>query len=179
MSALNSFMAEQGYTIRVQPEEIRFEKKRRIRIGAIIFGLVFIPLFLLLGFGLPSSSLNMQIGCSLIAMGILLVVVRFNSRGIRPVTIFDWTRTQMVRKSRVFFANSITMKLEDVQGVGIRMVDLVSHSTEGVDDYEKILFVKTAKGEVDVVEFFSDQKDVEPGLEEFRSLLENYLMKKA
>jgi hypothetical protein len=127
---------------------------------------------------LPGSSLNMQIGCSLIALAILLVVIRFNSRGLRPITIFDWTRTQMVRKSRMFFANSITVKLGEVQAVGIRMIDLVSHSTEGVDDYEKIVFLKTADGEVDVVEFFSEQKDNEPGLEEFRSLLENFLVKK-
>lgn len=174
MSNLQSFMASHGYKLDISENEIRLEKKRRFNIGAIIFGLIFVPFFIIGGIWL-----NMKTGSFILGLVILLIVIRFNTRGLRPVTIFDWSHTKMIRKSLVFFANSITINLEDVKGVAIRFKDLASDSSEGVDDFEKTIYIKTGKGDINVVDFYSEKKGVEPELEEFRALLENYLLQKA
>jgi hypothetical protein len=172
--ALEAFLSEQGYRLHYTDDEVKLEKKLKINITSIIVGGIGIGIFVMLGSWLKDSAILMYV----ISAIILLIVLRFNYRGARPITIFDWSHDTMIRKSVWFFLNSQSVKINGYTGIDLRTTDWSSQSSEGVDEYQKTIFLKTADGEVDVVDFYTEEEDTEPELKEIMQILHDFLIVK-
>ena len=170
--SLDAYLAAQGFDLQHSDKEIRFEKKRKINVTSLVIGVIGIGLFVLMGIVFSQTSLFVVAGL------IVLVVMRFNFRGARPITIFDWTHTLMVKKSVWFFLNSKSFKIENYNGVDLNIIDLGSESSEGVDEFQKTIYLKTSAGNIDVVDFYSEVKPMEPELKEIMEIIHNYLTRK-
>ncbi len=133
MASLDKFLKDQGYKMHQTDKEVVLEKSKKVNVISIVVGLIGISIFVFLGVVFTSSAVLMY----LIAALILLIVLRFNFRGFRPIILFDWSYKTMVRKSVYFFANSITTHIEGYQGIDVRVVDLATSSSEGVDEFQK------------------------------------------
>lgn len=171
MAALDDFLQEQGYKIQLTNDEILLEKVHKINVTSLIVGGIGIAIMVLIGIVLPPAASLMYV----IAFVILVVVFRFNYRGMRPIVVFDWTHSMMVRRSVYFFVNSQTTKINGYQGIDIRTKDWSSQSSEGVDEYQKTIFLKTADGEVEVVDFYTEEEKVEPELLELEQIIDKHL----
>ncbi len=104
--------------------------------------------------------------------------MRFNFRGARPITIFDWTRNTMIKKSVWFFLNSVSHKIEGYNGVDLEITDLGKESSEGVDEFQKTIYLKTQNGNINVVDFYSEVEPMEPELKEIMQMIHDYLTTK-
>lgn len=172
--SLDTFLDAQGYALSHSDTEIRLEKNQKTNVTSIIAGTIGIAVFIFMGVSFPPAATMMYV----VAGAILLVVLRFNFRGARPITIFDWTHTMMVKKSVWFFINSKTSKIEGYNGVDLKTIDLGSQSSEGVDEFQKTIYIKTNSGEVDVVDFYSEVEPMEPELKEIMQIIHDHLIQK-
>ena len=170
--SLDTYLAAQGYALHHSDKEIRLEKKRKINITSIVIGVISVGVLSLMGAVFSMVSFYVVAGL------IVLVVMRFNFRGARPITIFDWTHTTMVKKSVWFFINSQTTKIENYNGIDLNTIDLGSESSEGVDEFQKTIYIRTGAGNVDVVDFYSEVEPMEPELKEIMQIIHNYLIQK-
>lgn len=173
MASLDAFLKDQGYQFSQTDKEVKLEKSRKLNVISIVVGLIGIAVFVLIGVVFETAGSLMFI----IAGLILLIVMRFNFRGFRPITIFDWTFKTMVKKSTFFFVNSITTKIEGYNGIDLRTVDLASSSSEGVDEFQKTIYLKTSNGEVDVIDFYTDFEAMEPEIPVIMQAIHDHLMK--
>ena len=97
---------------------------------------------------------------------------------MRPITIFDWTRTTMVKKSVWFFIDSKISQIDGYNEVDLNTIDLGSESSEGVDEFQKTIYIKTNSGNIDVVDFYSEVEPMEPELQEIMKIIHDYLVNK-
>ena len=174
MSSLNDFLKEQGFEFTVTDKEVRLEKSKKINKISVVVGAIGVGIFIFLGYSFPPAAVLMYV----IAVIILLLVMRFNFRGYRPITIFDWTYRNMIKKSVYFFLNSKSYKIDGYQGVDVRVIDWSSKSSEGVDEFQKTIFLKTNNGEIDVVDFYTEVEPLEPELTEIMQAINDHLLKK-
>jgi len=172
--ALDSFLKEQGYRLERSEDQIKLEKRRKINVTSIVVGAIAVTLFLLIGSWLKDSAILMYV----ISLIVVTVVFRFNYRGARPITIFDWTHSTMIRKSVWFFVNSQSVKINGYNGIDLRTTDWSSQSSEGVDEYQKTIYLNTADGEVTVVDFYTEEESMEPELKELMQVIHDFLMAK-
>ncbi len=170
--SLDTFLAEQGYDLQHSDDEIRLEKKKKTNITSIIVGAIGMGVLILMGVVFSMNAFYFVAGI------ILLIVMRFNFRGARPITIFDWTHTTMIKKSVWFFINSKATKIEGYNGVDLKTIDLGSESSEGVDEFQKTIHLLTSTGNVDVVDFYSEVEPMEPELKEIMQIIHEFLVRK-
>lgn len=173
MGSLDAFLKDQGFKFSQSEKEVRLEKVRKFNVVSLIVGLIGISIFVFIGFSFPAAGGLMYV----IAAIILLLVLRFNFRGYRPITLFDWTYKTMIKKSVYFFINSVTVNIEDYNGIDLRTTDLASSSSEGVDEFQKTIFLRTANGEIDVVDFYTDNEPVEPEIPTIMQAIHDHLMR--
>ncbi|MCP4457646.1 MAG: hypothetical protein GY816_06420 [Cytophagales bacterium] len=171
--SLDAYLKAQGYDLHHSDTKIRLEKKRKINVTSIVVGVIGVGVLSLMGVVFSMNSFYVVAGL------IVLVVMRFNFRGTRPITIFDWTHTMMVKKSVWFFINSKSTKITGYNGIDINTIDLGSESSEGVDEFQKTIYLKTSSGNVDVVDFYSEVEPMEPELKEIMQIIHDYLVKKS
>ena len=170
--SLDAYLAAQGYSLQHSDTEIRLEKLQKINVTSIIVGAIGMAVMIVFGSFFSISFFYV------IAGFILLTVLRFNFRGTRPITIFDWTHTMMIKKSVWFFINSKTSKINDYNGVDLNTIDLGSESSEGVDEFQKTIYIKTSSEHIDVVDFYSEVEPMEEELTEIMEIFHNYLVAK-
>ena len=168
--SMDAYLAGQGFSLQHSATEIRLEKKRKINVTSIIVGVIGMAVMIAFGSFFSLSFFYAVAGF------ILLIVLRFNFRGARPITIFDWTHTMMVKKSVWFFINSKTSKIKDYNGIDLNTIDLGSESSEGVDEFQKTIYIKTGSGNIDVVDFYSEVEPMEEELKEIMQIIHNYLV---
>ena len=174
MASLDAFLNDQGYEFHQNENEVILEKSRKLNIISIIVGAVGMGVFIFIGVIFPAASSLMYIIAAIIA----LIVARFNFRGFRPRTIFNWQGDSMIKKSVYFFVNSKTYKIDGYNGIDLRTVDLATSSSEGVDEFQKTIFLRTADGELDVVDFYTDNEPMEPEIPLIMQAIHDHLMKR-
>jgi hypothetical protein len=171
--ALNDFLKEQGYKLELSDNEVVLERRRKINVVSIVVGVISISILMLVGSWLPVTSLM-----TVLSVVILFLVLRFNFRGTRPITIFDWTFKTMIKKSVWFFANSKSIAINGYKGIDLRTVDLSSQSSEGVDEFQKTIYLNTEDGEVVVIDFYIEEDEtVDAELRELMQIIHNHLIK--
>lgn len=175
MGSLEAFLKDQGYKFEVSDKEVRLERKRKRNIVSYIIGIIGVSVFVLIGTVLTSAATLMYI----IAVLIVFTVLRFNFRGFRPITLFDWTHTTMIKKSVYFFINSKSFKINGYKGIDVKTVDWSSQSSEGVDEFQKTVFLNTEDGELRVFDFYTEQEALEPEIKEIMEAINAHLLKKA
>ena len=175
MGSLEAFLKDQGYKFEVSDKEVRLERKRKRNIVSYIIGIIGVSVFVLIGTVLTSAATLMYI----IAVLIVFTVLRFNFRGFRPITLFDWTHTTMIKKSVYFFINSKSFKINGYKGIDVKTVDWSSQSSEGVDEFQKTVFLNTEDGELRVLDFYTEQEALEPEIKEIMEAINTHLLKRA
>lgn len=174
--ALDKFLKEQGYKLEHSDTEVVLERRRKINIVSIVVGTISVLVLTLVGSWLQDAATLMHI----ISIVIVFLVLRFNFRGTRPITIFDWTFKTMTRKSVWFFANSKSIAINGYRGIDLRTIDLSTESSEGVDEFQKTIILNTADGEVKVIDFYIEEDEtVEEELKELMQIIHNHLIKGA
>ena len=172
--ALDKFLKSQGYKLEKSETEIKLERVRKLNIVSIVVGTVAIIIFTWVGSWLKEAATLMYI----ISAIILFVVLRFNYRGARPITIFDWTHKNMIKKSVWFFINSMSFEINGYQGIDCRTTDLSSQSSEGVDEFQKRIYLNTADGEIRVIDFYVEEDEsVDDELRELMQIIDAHLSK--
>jgi hypothetical protein len=174
MTSLDVFLKDQGFRLIRMNDEIILERKKKFNVTSIIVGGVSIFILLYVGYMLPPATVLMYI----IAAIVLLVVLRFNYRGSRPLTVFNWSHNTMVKKSVWFFVNSKTTTIEGYEGIDIKTVDWQSQSSEGVDEFQKTIYLKTKNGDIRVQDFYTEEEETEPELKELMQIIHEHLEKK-
>jgi len=175
MASLDVFLKDQGFRLTRSDDEIILEKKRKFNVTSIIVGVISITVLIFVGRMLPPAKTLMYI----ISGIVVLLVAGFNFRGTRPITVFNWTHNTMVKKSVWFFVNSKTTQIEGYRGIDINTVDWQSQSSEGVDEYQKTIYLKTDGGDINVVDFYTEEKETEPELVELMQIIHDHLTSKA
>ncbi len=174
MASLEAFLQDQGYTFSVSDKEIRLVRKRKFNIVSWVVGIIGMSVFILIASVFESAAVLMYI----LAVLILFIVLRFNFRGFRPITLFDWTHTTMIKKSVYFFANSKSYQIRGYKGIDVNTVDWSSQSSEGVDEFQKTIFLKTEEGDVRVTDFYTEQEALEPEIKEIMEAINAHLLKR-
>lgn len=172
--ALDKFLKEQGYTLEKTESEVKLERNRKVNVISIVVGVIAIAIFTWVGSWLKEAATLMYI----ISVIILFVVLRFNYRGARPITVFDWTHKTMIKKSVWFFINSKSFAINGYQGIDVRTTDLSTQSSEGVDEFQKRIFLNTAEGEIRVIDFFVEEDErVDEEIKELMQIIHDHLKK--
>ena len=171
MTSLDEFLKDQGFKFIHSDNEVILEKTKKVNIIAIVVGAIGMAILVLIGSWLSSPIMYV------IALLVLLIILRFHFRGLRPRTIFDWTYTTMVRKSVFFFVNSKTVKIKWYKSIDVKVIDLATSSSEGVDEFQKTVFLNTANGEINVVDFYTDFEAVEPEIPMIMEIIDAHLKK--
>lgn len=174
MASLEAFLKDQGYSFSVSDKEVRLERNRKWNIVSIVIGIIGMSVFIFIGSAFESAAVLMY----LLAVLILFIVLRFNFRGFKPITIFDWTHSTMIKKSVYFFVNSTSFKINGYKGIDVDTVDWSSKSSEGVDEFQKTIYLKTEDGDLRVFDFYTEQEALEPEIKEIMEAINAHLLKR-